>query len=38
MMSAELGPGADQKKTDELAMSLLINSIDAKQKFMGRGR
>ena len=37
-MGAELGADADKKKTDELAMTLLINSIDAQQKHMQRGR
>jgi hypothetical protein len=38
VMGAELGADADKKKTDELAMTLLINSIDAQQKHMQRGR
>jgi len=29
---------ADRKKTDQLAMTVLISSADAKRRFMERGR
>jgi hypothetical protein len=37
-VAGDKGEAADRKKTDELAMTVLINSAESKRRFLERGR